>query len=225
MQDRASTLTAVAAVFLILTLLILPARFAARHASRTQGTRAARSGIGIDDWTALVAGIGSSLGCCIIFVARHRGLGRHVDVGKLPVAARAMRLVFVAQIIYLVVMALTKTATLLLYTRIADFRSETHKHFRRCCYAVMGITWLTTALLLGFSITSCTPTSHFWTRLTNFQHDKSCSNPKGLLYSNTLISIILDSIVVALPVWLVVRLQMSLRQKLLISGLFALGGV
>lgn len=243
MPDRSAGILATSIVLLILLFIAVPARFAAREAARSRRSLATNGGgIGIDDWVGLAAGVGSSLGCCLLIAATSYGLGRHTDPARLGAVERAMQLIFADQIIYILVMSLTKTSQLLLYTRL--WSTHAQKTFRVCCYGVLAVNWIITIFLVPFAITSCTPPHHFWTRITHLDQLNDCDSPRSYLYANTIMSayateatvyahgtdtgllgIILDAIVIIMPVPLVARLQMSRRKKLAVCLLFGLGGL
>lgn len=118
-------------------------------------------------------------------------------------------------LIWIVVVSVVQLSILAFYVRIFG----THVAFRRACYVVI-------ALVIGEGITgffpelfSCTPVSKWW----DSNQDGTCIN--GNLYCGIIspIHVALDFAIVILPMPLIWNLQMSVRNKLVLSFLLCLG--
>ncbi|KAF2217428.1 hypothetical protein CERZMDRAFT_14769, partial [Cercospora zeae-maydis SCOH1-5] len=196
--------------------------------SRQLITQAGTSGgIGSDDWACLFAGLGSLIGCLLILVSANDGLGRSTFSSSPTKIRETLLLIWLDQINYLLVMAFTKTSTLLLYIRIFHSATPEQKTFRRYCWALIGIVCLTSFFLVVFAIIMCEPVAYFWNRVTArpIESGGTCKDHRPYLYSNTIISIVTDCCVVALPVKLIWGLQMNIKKKVKVLGIFGLGGV
>lgn len=119
-------------------------------------------------------------------------------------------------------MGLTKTSTLLLYIRIFHAETGEQKRFRKICWGVILIVFLTSFFLIIFAIIMCEPVSYFWTRVIR-PEDGRCKDHRPYLYANTIISIVTDMVVVVLPMRQILELQMSRKKKGTVLGLFGLG--
>lgn len=84
---------------------------------------------------------------------------------------------------------------------------------------LMVIAW-GVALLLA-SIFSCRPVSGFW----DITIPSVCINTGSFYIGNSVPNICADVFILALPVNKIWHLQMSLKSKIFVSGLFLLGGL
>ncbi|CAK1363546.1 unnamed protein product [Cercospora beticola] len=234
MTYSSSTIVASTTILLILLTFFVTLRFIARHNSRPKFSSqqpltqtGTSEGIGSDDWVCLFAGLGSLIGCLLILVSANDGLGRSTFSSHPTKIREVLLLIWLDQINYLLVMALTKTSTLLLYTRIFHSATPEQQIFRRYCWALIGIVCLTSFFLTVFAIIMCEPVAYFWNRVTAtpIESGGTCKDHRPYLYSNTITSIMTDCCVVALPFKLIWGLQMNRRKKLKVLGIFGLGGI
>lgn len=238
-----SSVSIISSTTILLALLIffLTTRFLARyrsshhlHNNRSNNSHPTppgpSSGIGADDWVALAAALGSTIGCLLILISANQALGRHTSYATPAQVESVLLLIWLDQINYLIVMALAKTSTLLLYTRI--FHGEQQRRFRLVCWFTMAVVGLTSVLLMIFSVIMCRPVEYFWTRvhlLVVPGNDESaaaggkCKDNRPYLYANTVISIVTDMVIVVLPIRQIVGLQMARRKKVTVCALFGLG--
>ena len=79
--------------------------------------------------------------------------------------------------------------------------------------------WGTAILLV--SIFSCQPVNGFW----DVTIPSKCINTRNFFIGNSVPNICMDVFILALPFGKVWKLQMSARNKILVSGLFLLGGL
>lgn len=244
-----SSVSIISSTTILLALLIffLTTRFLARyrsshhlHNNRSNNSHHSTpptppgpsSGIGADDWVALAAALGSTIGCLLILISANQTLGRHTSYATPAQVESVLLLIWLDQINYLIVMALAKTSTLLLYTRI--FHGEQQRRFRLVCWFTMAVVGLTSVFLMIFSVIMCRPVEYFWTRvhlLVVPGNDESaavaaggkCKDNRPYLYANTVISIVTDMVIVVLPIRQIVGLQMARKKKVTVCALFALG--
>lgn len=243
-----SSVSIISSTTILLALLIffLATRFLARyrsshhlHNNRSNNSHPTpptppgpSSGIGADDWVALAAALGSTIGCLLILISANQALGRHTSYATPAQVESVLLLIWLDQINYLIVMALAKTSTLLLYTRI--FHGEQQRGFRLVCWFTMAVVGLTSVLLMIFSVIMCRPVEYFWTRvhlLVVPGNDESaaaaaggkCKDNRPYLYANTVISIVTDMVIVVLPIRQIVGLQMARKKKVTVCALFGLG--
>ncbi|KAM3420331.1 hypothetical protein BST61_g3613 [Cercospora zeina] len=234
MAYSSSAIVASTTILLIFLIFFVALRFIARHnscpttSSQQPITQTGTSGgIGPDDWACLIAALGSLIGCLLILVSANDGLGRSTFSSSPHKIRETLLFIWLDQINYLLVMAFTKTSTLLLYTRIFHSATPEQKTFRRYCWALIGIVCLTSFFLIVFAIIMCEPVAYFWNRVTAdpIESGGTCKDHRPYLYSNTIISIVTDCCVVALPVKLIWGLQMNRKKKVKVLSIFGLGGV
>lgn len=241
-----SSVSIISSTTILLALLIffLATRFLARyrsshhlHNNRSNNSHPTppgpSSGIGADDWVALAAALGSTIGCLLILISANQALGRHTSYATPAQVESVLLLIWLDQINYLIVMALAKTSTLLLYTRI--FHGEQQRRFRLVCWFTMAVVGLTSVLLMIFSVIMCRPVEYFWTRVhllvvpgidetaAAAAAGGKCKDNRPYLYANTVISIVTDMVIVVLPIRQIVGLQMARKKKVTVCALFGLG--
>jgi hypothetical protein len=120
---------------------------------------------------------------------------------------------------YKIQISLAKISVCLFLLRI--FQSRT---FRYMAYALMGInaaTGITWALVDSFR---CLPTRLTWTGWMNEEQGKCIDFITSILV-NCLVNIFVDSIMIVMPVYEVVQLQLPLKKKLTVALMFIVGSL
>lgn len=77
-----------------------------------------------------------------------------------------------------------------------------------------------TAIILA-TIFQCQPLNKLWQPLV----DGKCPITGRLFLANSVLNVITDFFVLLVPIPMIVRLQVSTRQKMVVSSLFALGSL
>ncbi|KAI4094348.1 MAG: hypothetical protein LQ344_002248 [Seirophora lacunosa] len=112
--------------------------------------------------------------------------------------------------------ALIKMSVLLFYRRIfatAQFRLRTN------IVGALVIVWLViNTFLTAFQ---CRPIRKFWSPLT----PGHCIDALGIILGLQAANVALDIIVLTLPIFAVLKLQMSMVKKISVLGIFLLGGL
>ncbi|KAI9823213.1 MAG: hypothetical protein M1826_000226 [Phylliscum demangeonii] len=172
-------------------------------------------------WTWDDACIGFALACYWALVAiacleRQHGFGRHtLAIGFANVVACA-KLTYAFELVFTVTATAVKLALLLFYWRLFAIRS-----FRLALYPIAAIVTATgVAVFLALAL-QCRPLNALW--------DKSipgtCSNTRTLLVTTVALNTCTDILVLVTPLPKIWRLQMSRSRKLVISGIFSVGGL
>ncbi|KAK3985128.1 hypothetical protein QBC44DRAFT_374467 [Cladorrhinum sp. PSN332] len=125
----------------------------------------------------------------------------------------------ICYILFLLTFYLAKIAILLLYRRIFSTQQ-----FRRMCWILMGVS---TAFFIAAQVTIfviCIPFNLFWQRTRPVPPGGRCLNFD--LYSLVVgtMDTVLDVAILVLPVRAVLSLQMPVKTKALLCGIFLLGG-
>ncbi|KAL8954576.1 MAG: hypothetical protein Q9183_007039 [Haloplaca sp. 2 TL-2023] len=119
-------------------------------------------------------------------------------------------------VVYVPAVGLTKVAILLFYLRL-----NPEKRFRMIVYAALA---LTLAYVIALSLTilfSCDPVQGYWDPFI----ESTCLDQQKLTLSNSILNVIFDFIVLLVPVPMLLKLQVSTRQKLVVGALFSLGSI
>ncbi|KAI0503267.1 50S ribosomal protein L36e [Xylaria bambusicola] len=128
-----------------------------------------------------------------------------------------VRFTWVTELLYFILLALTKISLLLFYLRV--FPSE---KFKRLCYITMGVV---IASGIAFTLTGifyCTPISYIWTGWTG-ETKGHCINFNAFAWSHAVTSIAQDLWIIALPIPSLLNLQLGRRRKIHLVLMFSVG--
>ncbi|KAF7956131.1 hypothetical protein EAE96_005051 [Botrytis aclada] len=109
-----------------------------------------------------------------------------------------------------------KTSLILLYVRLFPTTK-----FRKFAWAIWIYTLLWTIAALGASTFECTPVSYFWNK-----DQKGHCIPNALRtisFTNGLLSFLGDCVILCMPIPMIWKLQMNVRRKIALIGIFAVG--
>ena len=227
-DTRAPGLYAFYIIMLTASIVVVVARFASRRVG---------PGLGPDDWC-----IGLALiFLCGVFVCNFMylaaGLGKHqLTVSKsqqalgakvrprfphfhTPIACpyKIRQIGFPANILYTITWPLIKISILLLYRRIF-FANRRFTQFVDVMLGVMACYIISTVLV---DIFGCHPVDKSWHPLK----DGHCIDSIKLFKATAALNVSFDGIILLMPMPLVWRLQTSLKIKLAVTFIFALGAL
>ncbi|PGG96883.1 hypothetical protein GX51_07620 [Blastomyces parvus] len=206
-ENRGWKLFIVTVVMIIVSGLFVIARLSARYV---------RGGIRMDDWL-IVAALAGTVGFTIAHViAVQHGFGKHEHELTPQERINALIGVFIAQVLYKVILCLTKTSIVLLYLRI--FYAQ--QFFRWACYALIIFNIVSGIAYIPPTIWQCSPVYAFWDRSVSHR----CINNLGSWLSYALINILTDLAILILPIRQVMHLQLRKNDKIAVVFVFALGG-
>lgn len=146
------------------------------------------------------------------------GFGSHLWSLKDGALLQILRLFYVSEIVYVVVLALIKVSIVTMYLRIF----WAYRPFYITCYVVLTFIILSSSIITILTILSCRPVQFFWDRDIL---GGACLNITALAYANSGLAVIQDLIIIILPIFMLWNLQMSRKKKVFIGIMFALGGV
>jgi hypothetical protein len=146
------------------------------------------------------------------------GFGSHLWSLKDGALLQILRLFYVSEIIYVVVLALIKVSIVTMYLRIF----WAYRPFYIACYVVLTFILLSSSIITILTILSCQPVEFFWDRDIA---GGSCLNITALAYANSGLAVLHDLIIIILPIFMLWNLQMSRKKKVFIGVMFALGGI
>lgn len=176
-----------------------------------------RISLGIDDWLIAASLVPLTTLLVATILAGYCGLGKHVWRGTLDDVVNMRKILFAYIFIYLVLLPSIKVSIILLYRRI---------------FGMNWMMWLCLALSIGHGaccmvafLCSCRPLSYFYTQFADPSGGKCIINLYAFYLGNAATNVFTDVITLLVPIPIISRLQIRPMQKVLISGIFLLGGL
>lgn len=127
--------------------------------------------------------------------------------------------VYIAEITYIVTLALTKASIVAMYLRIF----WAYPPFQFACHVALAFIILPSAGVLLATIFSCRPVPYFWDR--DLRPRGTCIDVTALAYANSALAMAQDLVLIALPIGMLWRLHMSRGRKCYIAVMFAVGSL
>lgn len=171
-----------------------------------------------DDWAILVAVV---LYVPFWVIGRYVGImafGRDIWTVETADLILGLKLFYVAESFYLVVLALTKISLLCFFLRVFPNRV-----FRWATFATIALVSVSTTVLVFLQIFQCVPVRYIWERIKGNFGPHSCLDINKLAYTAAAFSITEDVIILLLPLPSLIRLNVNLRTKIGIILMFSLG--
>lgn len=157
---------------------------------------------------------------------RHPKLCRHYPWSTGKIASLPLRFIpnqrgsktfFASQLLWAVAIPIIKISILLLYTRIFGVLS----YFRYTAY-ILGVFSVLWGIMVVFVVSlTCRPLKYTWDK----SGEGSCINATVFYIIGSGLNVITDFIVLFLPLHAVWYLQLSIQQKLQLTGVFLLGSL
>ncbi|OQE72644.1 hypothetical protein PENNAL_c0094G10481 [Penicillium nalgiovense] len=122
---------------------------------------------------------------------------------------------FANEISYTLLVPTIKVSILLLYRRIFSVPK-----FQLASLLAGGLVLAWCLAVFITVLVQCRPISFNW----NKNQSGTCINAKSFFFGNAISNLLIDVIILALPIPMVLQLQLRLSQKLTILGIFLLGG-
>ncbi|XXG95567.1 hypothetical protein Hte_001832 [Hypoxylon texense] len=179
-----------------------------------------RAGLKADDWLILSAVVATLLTAVLLLWA---GLwvSENTDPNYVytPEDIFYLKLAFVTSVLYFTISGATKLGITFMYHRI--FAVSTAFHY---------LTFIAGGLVMGWwvgctvaTLTNCIPLE--WSWMNSLADPRYCFNYNIFWMASGACEIFLDVLILSLPIMVVVRMRLSLQQKLTVSGIFLLGGL
>jgi hypothetical protein len=112
---------------------------------------------------------------------------------------------------------MTKLSILAFYLRIFPSRN-----FRISVYILMGLCTAWLVSMLFAAMFQCWPISYTWKSYTG-EAKGSCIDLRALAWASTATNISLEIAIIALPISQILKLTLSLRKKIQVACMFAVG--
>lgn len=153
----------------------------------------------------------------ITIMAVQRGLGSHIEVvlhrGQQNLVEYA-QIVWISSIFYNSCLGFIKTSVLALYARLGD------PNLRRLALIMIAVVGCQASANVLTCIFQCNPIAAAWDLSIT---KKTCVNINAFYLANAALNIVTDLLAYALPIKLVVKLQMPFRQKVVLCVMMFLG--
>ena len=146
---------------------------------------------------------------------------RAVDVPPWFDRQEALRWNYMVQALYNPILALVKTSVLLFLLRL----SGQNKKVRMYIHALNAFNIALMIAIFFVVIFQCTPVSLAWEIVSPNPPQGTCIDGGMFITSTAALTILTDILVLVLPFWIFLGLQMPRRVKWALLGVFALGGV
>ncbi|KAL6708296.1 hypothetical protein ACN47E_003220 [Coniothyrium glycines] len=173
--------------------------------------------IGWEDHTIVVSMLFSIITAIFQILQANAGNGRHAMFIPFPEGViRILRYLYWSIIFYNLSLTFTKISILLQYGRIFTVREmRIPLHITMAICIAWGITTILT------SIFTCVPVNAYWQILE--QAKATCIRNKTIWYVNASINIFTDVIIAVLPVRVIWRLQVPMKQRVALLGILTIG--
>lgn len=147
----------------------------------------------------------------------YHGLGKHVWIVPIEDVVTVMQILFAYVLIYVVTVPLIKFSILLLYRRI---------------FGMTWTIWVCMLLTAGYFVSCavaflvcCQPVSYYWSQYADPTGGKCVFDLYPFYIGNAAANLTTDVLILLVPIPLTWKLQMRTSQKILIIGIFLLGGL
>jgi hypothetical protein len=210
-RDRAPGHTAAVTPLVVLTFIAVAIRFGFK-------IFVSKSDLGSDDWTILAAML-----CCIpsLVVTEAgtipNGLGKDIWTLRPSQITSFAYYFWIMAWIYFLEIALNKLSIVFFYLRIFPTRSA-----QRILWGTVGFIIMYGTAFVIACICQCRPISYGWRRYVN-EEEGHCVNISALTWSNAVMGIALDLWLLAVPLWQIRSLHMSLKKKIGVGVMFFVG--
>lgn len=197
----------------IVTYIIAAIAVALRFYTRS---RVRRVSIASDDWLSLAALVSVTASFVSTIIGGYHGLGKHVWIVPIEDVVTVMQILFAYVLIYVVTVPLIKFSILLLYRRI---------------FGMTWTIWVCMLLTAGYFVSCtvaflvcCQPVSYYWSQYADPTGGKCVFDLYPFYIGNAAANLTTDVLILLVPIPLTWKLQMRTSQKILIIGIFLLGG-
>ncbi|EUC43766.1 hypothetical protein COCMIDRAFT_6859 [Bipolaris oryzae ATCC 44560] len=174
-------------------------------------------GFALDDFFVVLSFIGAIPLGTIQFLKSHDGFGKDIWTLTPDSITRILKYIWLAQISYSFTLSMTKMSFVACCLRIFPGTS-----FRWRAYVVMALCVTYGLVFTLNTIFNCTPIDYVWTRWDG-THSGTCTNLHALAASYAAVNITIEILVLSLPIPELMRLAMSLRNRIFIIAMFSVG--
>jgi hypothetical protein len=120
-------------------------------------------------------------------------------------------------VLYVLSRGFTRISILFFYLRIFTIRRA-----RILIISTISITVVMTFVFVIVLVFQCNPIDYFWLEWDG-EHQGHCMSTGLIVWANAIITIVFDFWIIIIPLLYVLRLQLSLKKRILASIMFAVG--
>ncbi|KAH0832583.1 hypothetical protein FOPE_01153 [Fonsecaea pedrosoi] len=173
--------------------------------------------IGYDDITISIAMLLLVPFSALSVVLASHGYGKDIWTVPFDDITLILKVYFVDEILYLIIISLTKVAIICFYLRVFP-----EKQFRRVAFGTMALTIAYMVIFVIVSACQCEPVSLAWTSWDG-EHEGRCNNENAQAWAAAAVNIVLDVIILVMPLRLVMKLNLHWKKKLQIMIMLSVG--
>ncbi|KAJ4296403.1 hypothetical protein N0V90_006448 [Kalmusia sp. IMI 367209] len=175
-----------------------------------------RGWFGLEDAFVIASTVFLMLFAAMVFTSTHYGFGMHVtDIIRTGGSVRqALKYFYLTVQFYTLTNGMNKFAFLMLYYRVFPIAG-----FRKMCLFMMGVSGVWTISYLFAGIFQCSPIARVYDRTI----PGTCINFAWHRWSNAISNLLTDLIIFFLPLPLIMKLNMSLGNRVGLVVLFSIG--
>lgn len=149
-------------------------------------------------------------------------VGIHItDVPPELSMAKGMSWNFAAQLAYNPILACVKCSALQFLLRLGG---GLNKKIRWCICGVATVTLLQMCIIFLVLVLQCKPINYYWNRYSHSTGPGTCIDLPAFYITTASFTVMTDFLVLALPIWIFLGLNMRVKLKAMVIGLFLLGG-
>ncbi|KAL4930444.1 uncharacterized protein BDV17DRAFT_280724 [Aspergillus undulatus] len=177
-----------------------------------------RNSLLADDWAIIVAltGIGGTSGLSV--AGGSVGSGKHIWAAKLDDFKTLYKLLYSYTFVYAASCTCTRLSILYFYRRIFS----PLEHSLKISIIFGAVVTVSYPILVWVTMGSaCRPLSYFWNQFSGAPGE--CINIPQFFFATAVINMLNDFIILLLPFPRIIKLQMTLRKKIAICGILAVG--
>lgn len=209
--DNSLGLKVITPLFGVLAVLVFCMRVWARALTGLGATW------GADDWVIMVTTLASIPLTIVSCLFAAHGLGKDLYMVDFDDITFVLQMYYYSEILYLVVVFLTKISICCFYLRIFP-----KKALRTRVYVVIGLTIASACAFIPITIFQCTPIPGAWLRWDG-TYEAECREVMVQALWGAVASIALDVATIVLPMTELWGLNLSLRRKAGVMVMFAVG--
>ncbi|KAF7530961.1 hypothetical protein G7054_g9329 [Neopestalotiopsis clavispora] len=172
---------------------------------------------GADDWVMLVTVVFSIPLTVVSYLFAAKGLGKDLYMVPFDDITFVLEMYYYSEILYLIVIFLTKISILCFYLRVFPKKS-----LRIRVYVVIGLTGACALAFIPITVFQCTPIPGAWLRWDG-TYEAECRDVMVQALWGAIASIALDLATIMLPMTELWALNLSIRRKVGVMLMFAVG--
>ncbi|PVI04707.1 hypothetical protein DM02DRAFT_555946 [Periconia macrospinosa] len=174
---------------------------------------------GLDDGC-VVAALTLAIPMAVLeFLMSNLGFGKDIWTIEPENIYEIVKFTWLTEIFWFAAVGLTKLSFLFMYLRVFP-----RQKLRKLIYVALAIGMLETLIFTVTVCVNCLPVTYIWESWDG-QHSGKCIDLNAFVWSHAIIDIVFDIFIFAIPIPELIKLNMSLRKRIMIVAMFSVGGV